>query len=514
MSSGIYNKQFHLEKYSWYKFIIYLDNKIENKGLIKIFEQNNVLQLIPTIKVPNKLFTTSDGLAIYIRTLSDPIINFYALSINILNIVINKSSFVEAKNNINLVQYQNMGDMEFTLFYLNIFEKEKNFHSEKLLDKFNLLKDENAFEKLKNQINLNSKVFNKNDNNTILVLLDNTIQYENDTCAIFWHDICNLLSENYDHKFIIAGKYGYPYDKNSKIYLKKSPTKIENINYAKIYNTSNIKDIYQENILSEYIIKYTNNLIDICNKNGIKMIIANGLINGIVAYFIKQVLNIPYVYENSDNNIEDGDAGAFISKFNSKVYEECITSICRTQININNNDLYIPYSINKNWISDPFIIKNEKIKLGYIGFDTKDNIDNILNILKSLIKVNYSLTVILEENIINKQLDNYKKQGNIIINICKNINDLPKICKGLDAFIFMPNFNPYNVRNVMGLKRPIITPNNILIQNHKLLTFDNIKELPVLIKNINEKIKIDPNAFIIDINTHEEVLSIYNGIME
>lgn len=514
MSSSIYNKQFNLEKYSWYKFIIYLDNKIENKGLIKIFEQNNINQLIPTIKVPNKLFTVAEGLVIYVRTLSEAIINFYALNINILNIIINKSSFIDAKTNINLIKYQNMGDMEFTLFYLNIFEKEKSINFEKIQDKFNLLKNENTFEEIKNKINVRPKELQKNDNNTILVLLENTIQYENNTQAIFWHEICNLLSENYDYQFIICGKYGYPYDKAPKIYLKKNPTKIQNINYAKIYNVSNIKDIYQENIFSEYIIKYSNNLIEICNKNSVKMIIAIGLINGIASYFTKQILNIPYIYENNEINSEEGENRAFIEKFNNKVYEDCITSISRIQTNINNNELYIPYSINRDWINDPIIIKSDKIKLGYIGFDTKDNIDNIINILKSLIKVNYSLTIILEENVINKQLDNYKKQGNIVINICKNITDLPKMCNGIDAFIFMPNFNSYNLRNIMGLKKPIIVPNNNIIQNHKLLTYDNIKELPILINKINEKIKIDPNAFIIDINSHNEILTMYNDLLK
>lgn len=512
MSATIYNKQLQLEKYSWYKLVI----SLSNPGIIKIFESNNTVQLIPTIKFPNKLFINDkDEYIIYLRTLADSLINVYGLGTNIKELTVMKSSFSDAQAQINLQKFMALHDLEFTLYYMNIFGKVGATYN-KLLDKFKLLKDEVYFNSLQDKI-IVSKSIPKSKaivNDTILVLLENTYQYENDMNAIYWHDILKLLHTNYDYKFIVVGKYGYPFDKNPKIYSKKVSYKIEDISYAKIYNTKNTKDIFQENMLTEYILKYSTNLIDFCDKNGIKLVFAYGYINGLAAYYAKIKTGIPFIYEPSNqdlliiNNLDTTlDNHMLFDKINKKIYEECTAAIVRVPVSgLNEKNIYIPYSINKNYVIDPKKKSFDKIKLGYIGFDTNDNIDNIINILKVLPKVNCSLTIILEENIVSKQLDNYKKQGNITISICSNYNDLPKLCKNVDAFIFGNNYNIYNLYNVMGLKKPIFCNSDI----HRVIKYENLSELPTLIKNLS--LVIDPNAFNYETIIHENVLDSYNKL--
>jgi hypothetical protein len=495
MASSVYNKQFVLDRYSWYKIVIVL--KEETSGLIKIFNKENTNQLVPTIKFPNNLFLTKEfEYAFPLQILNETVINIYGLGIIVQDMNITRIERPEVDKIINFNRLQQVGDLEFTVHYLKLLGKVGGSY-DKLLDKYKLLKDSDYY--LHRATNKKDLPPSKREN--VLILLNDTFQYENSMEAIKWHNICKLLNLRSGNKqFYILGKYGYPYTRGVKIYGKKVNSVIDGINYVKGVGNVSSEDIP----LSEYIIKYAEELSNIYSKYNIGLIVAYDLLNG----FAAMTAGLPYIYEPGVNAIKlEGDKGLLNTKIETDVRKSATTVIIRKQISgLNDNKFYIPYSVDDLWLSRYSDSKSTKLRIGYIGVDTENNIGNILELIKIIGNQPYTLIIVLDEIILSRQLDNYKKNGSIIVTVCKDYDTLPKYCRNIDVFVFMKNYSFYNIVNAMGMKKPIICSTEVDFDG--LYKYKEVGEICNLIKGASKNVEyniVSDNGLT---NTYDELIKI------
>lgn len=483
-SNEIYNKQLTLQKYSIFKIRIIFE--VTPFGLIKVFDINNKIQLIPTIKFPNEIFKINDLIyELQIHIFNDNIINLYGLNLKIKDIT------TERINNITLDSNKLSTNYELGLFYLN----KKSTLYNKILDKNKLLKNNDMLDDIFEKTNINcrniiEKTFIKNNDKNILIILDKTIQYHNTFNGLFWHNISTELHKKGFNMFI-CNKPSINIDK------KKINGNLDDINYIYLGPLGDV-------LMSEYIISYTNKLLLLCKEKNIKLIHVSDYLSGIAVYNLSKLIDIKYIYENFDNYQILFDDDLLRKKLEDISIDKCSINLVRYPIvGENIKKIYIPYStINYVLINTS---KKNKLNICYIGIDVTDNANNIIKFLKLVSRFGQNIILILDENIINKQINNYKKNNNLQIRLVKDFKNLDKLCQDIDIFIFMENSNDQNIIYTMSFNKPIICHSKFIYKTNINL-YDNVDDIPNIINKIIDKSNYNINY---DINKHFEIIDKY-----
>lgn len=442
---SIYKSIQLVDKYSWYKVsITFVDENV--LGILKIYNEDDSVQQIPAVHFPNKFLKNTEYVVfIFVSNVSK--LNFYGLNLSIVKIILSKQERVDQNSLLNI------NDIEFSLYYMKIFSKTGTLYN-KLTDKLNLMKNEEYFNNFINNKIQVKKI--KTDKVNIAIFLDNL----NSTSvnSLRWLSILRLVQRS-------SSLYNF-------FILSDKKTQIDDINYLKF-------SVPDDSILTSKMKGVTENLVKIIQENNIDIVLTNDIYHGISTLLIDE---FPLIYvEDVINNVDD----TVENKFRKIVYEKSNVVVVRQQnVGENVNKLYIPYSIDPIWLSKQYFTKNVKGKtrVGYIGYDTQNNVGNIQSLLKMLSGHGYLINLILQENILGRQFDSYKKNNTIMVNVCQNYKDVLKCASAVDVIVYMQNYNYLNIMNTIGLEKLIICDSTFNFNDGVCKYFD-IGEIPKIIKN-------------------------------
>lgn len=477
----VYKNDFLVDNNSWYRISIFFTTNSNPKSILKIFNKDNTTQLFPVITFPNNIFVSSNSLEynIYYFNKDDRIINIYGLGVKDGDrVTITKIDTISKYIDSNKVK--DIPDISIALYYMKIFMK-SGLHYDKLLDKYNILTSDiyvnSLLGKSKKDITLNV-----NGSKTILFIIDN-LSY-----MYSWiHIVQLIMKSNSGYRFIFIG------DKIKDIV---------GINFHRIKEYLNL-DGYT---ISEYISIMDTLITDFIVKENIYCVFTNDIF--ISASLSRIGIQFVFLDNLGYNAISNKDVIDKISRITLDKAKLHITNKEQTGTNI--NKLYIPYSYDSYWQGSDKGSKNLKIRVGYIGFDTPSNTQNIKNLLKVISGKGYYISLILPEQINGKQFDNYKKNNTMTINVTSDYGTLIKYCKMIDVFIFMPDYNRVNIINVSGLRKPVICHSSFDIFN--VLKYDNISEIPKLLDSINKNSLVTDYSILSDISLKDRYEHIFENI--
>jgi len=315
----ILKKTFPVNKNSFYELSINLDTVSEyKKGIIKIINDSSGALIFLPIKLPNVIFSANSSEKnhlIYFDTPDDDIVTvtMYVLGLDIATISITNINCEQMLNKINLTRFRQLNEIEFTKYYLDLFNKCSNKKLDnKLIQKINeeysIFKNPNYFESFMENILPNDPCYkaltqHKQINNEIelckkitVLFLASSIHDESPITLRTKAIPKNINFDDNKYYCILATKYGYPYDRPEDYYNKKlSVTKFEGVDYIPLNQG---KDNYNTNSLCTYVEKYIIELIKVCVLNNVQILhVQNNYINGLVASLVAKELKIKFIYD-------------------------------------------------------------------------------------------------------------------------------------------------------------------------------------------------------------------------
>lgn len=322
----ILKKTFPVTKNSFYELSVTLDS-IDNykKGIIKIINDTNGLPVFLPIKLPNVIFSVSSSeriFTIYFDTPDGDItsVTMYVLGLDISTITISNINVEQMLNKINLSRYRQLGEIEFTKYYLDLFNecstrRLDNKLVTRICEEYAIYKDPNyfkdfvdicinndpSFKNLEKHKHVIEKLYNKH---TVLYLTSSIHDESQITTRI--KAITKAINfDNNKYYGILCTKYGYPYDHPEDYYSKKlSLNKIDGVDYIALTCG---KDNFNNNTLCSYVEKYILELIKTCVINSVNILhVQNNYINGIVAGYVAKKLGIKFIYDISVNEWSEG----------------------------------------------------------------------------------------------------------------------------------------------------------------------------------------------------------------
>jgi len=313
------SNRMNVNKNTWYSLRIRISEGTEyKKGLIKIFDEEGKNLILPTIRIPNILFSKRDKVSsikelnelnefmIYFRTIDQTVIQIYSININIVETELQKIDDKTIIKDIGFWRLRRLFDLEFLNYYLEVVNNNniihnldnnfiERFKSEyKLSKNINLNNFENFITSLK--LDLSDEKQNVNTYNG-LYLIHSSILFENIGYTLRTHSLLkNTNNDNY--RIYGTTRYGYPYDRPLKYYedIKKSNNyDIDNVTYIKLNDG---EDNYNDNTIEDYIKKYIKETIKLAYNLDAKVIHATtNYWNGITAIYAAKYLKVKSIYE-------------------------------------------------------------------------------------------------------------------------------------------------------------------------------------------------------------------------
>jgi glycosyltransferase involved in cell wall biosynthesis len=397
---------FMTNKNSWYSLNVVISHGTEYKsGKIDILSLG---KLVPTIKLPNIIFTNKETVSdiqelfnmnvfnIYFKTDDSDkiIIKTENLSIKSINLNIYDSRDVEKKVNIWLLR--KLYDLEFLNYYINNLEtySPNKLFIDRFISEFTLFNNPNYFEKFINKLNINNKnniikIRSRSNTKDILYLTSSSLPFEHTDDTVFTQDLLNSINDH-EYNVYATTKYGYPYDLPNymdSFNSNNNINKIDNVTYIRLQNKN---DNFNTNCIIEYLEKYIMEIIKLSLKMDIKIIhTTSNFFNGVAGMYAAKYLGIKCIYEVR----EFWDEITMLNK--PELYKSDLLNLKYNMEKLVMNQvdtILAPNEYVKNIIVDKNIAQN-KIQTIYGSFITKDNnmeiyLPNNLNKIKLLNKFN------------------------------------------------------------------------------------------------------------------------------
>jgi hypothetical protein len=529
--------RFAVAKNSWFKLLVKIHPSTKyKKGVLKVLSGVDKNPIMPSIKLPNIIFTKNkkaanvkemelyDNFEICFFSDTSHMIHIYATNLKIQSISVKEVKPLALKKEVDLWKLRRQFDLEFLDYYLG--KNFNDFNPPEFIDRFGaeykLFKNPNFLNTFIQQLDITqsqeAKLTQVEDDteevqiapNKIIYLVQLSCQYENSSYANRTQKLLNEANQiDEKYKFFAVTRYGYPYDREADYYVNKPIiNNIDNVPYIKLTNKT---DNFNDNNLIEYLKKYIVETIKFSQTYGIKIIHGcNNFYNGIATVYAAKYLGIKSVYEIRS-----------LWEYDNKpdVYESDVIQMRRSMENIvihkadkivtPNEDIkkqLIDRGISENKITVignglstdiDKIDKDTKIQLrntlnisswdftiGYLGHLT-DNLSDIFDTIKKmkdLMEVNVGFLVInlggsSEQLIKNAELNNLSDNLKIIDSI-----DETKLTRYIDLFniAFYPN-SDQSVLKLMAQGIPIVAYNRIdnLINDDNVIfaNYDNIFDI-------------------------------------
>lgn len=302
-----------VSKNSWYGLNIKIVAGTEyKKGILKIFDGEGKILLLPTIRLPNIIFSKVDKVKsieelnhldefnIYFKTGDTNVVQIYTINFGYISGELHMIDDKSILKNVSLWRLRRLYDLEFINYYIDNVNEEtidKTF-----LDRFRsenrLCKTPQYFENYIAGLKMDLKTSEEiTDKFNTLYLIHSSIQYEDIGYTLRTH---NLLKNTNNDKYKVFGvtRYGYPYDRPAQYYTDKKKTvniDIDNVTYLKLLQG---EDNFNNNNIEDYLKKYIKETIKLAHTTNAKVIHATtNFWNGISAVYAAKYLKIKSIYE-------------------------------------------------------------------------------------------------------------------------------------------------------------------------------------------------------------------------